>query len=61
MKDTKEDARALWSIGRTVALAMGQDYALRYAENGLNTPFVRDNFLAGVNNRPMVREYPTDD
>jgi hypothetical protein len=54
MKDTIDDALALWSIGRTVALAMGRDYALRYAQNGLNTPFVRDNFLAGVADKPIV-------
>lgn len=55
IKNDLTDALALWGIGRCVANSMGVEYALRFAENGINTPFVRDLYLRGAEGR----DFPT--
>lgn len=56
MKNTLKDAISLWESGRMVSIAMGAAYA-RAVSAAINTPFVRDNFMAGALGEPR----PTSD
>jgi hypothetical protein len=59
IKNDFTDALRLWGIGHAVAMAMGVEFAIRYAENGFTAPFTREWFLRGVEDmsRPTPEEF----